>query len=66
MALSMEEESWLSDLLESVDDDDERLSTWQRGFIADIRKRFENDGQAFFLSPKMKVKLQEIEERATS
>ena len=63
MALTQEDESWLTDLLETVDDNDERLSAWQQGFLTDIRKRFEADGSAFFLSPRMKVKLREIEER---
>lgn len=62
--LSMADESWLSDLFETVEDDDPRLSQWQRGFIADLRRRYMEKRDEFFLSPKMKVKLQEIEARA--
>lgn len=63
MTLTQGDESWLQGLLDTVDDDDDRMSSWQRSFLTDIRKRFEAEGSAFFLSPKMKVKLQEIDER---
>lgn len=63
MPLTQEIESWLVDLLEMVDDGDNRLSRWQQSFIADIRNRFEEEGSQFFLSPKMMQKLREIEAR---
>ena len=59
--LSMEDESWLSDLLETVDDD--RLTAWQRGFIDDIRKRFEANDPGLFISPRMRVQLIKIEQQ---
>ena len=52
MALTDRETEFLERLLQECEENASRLSPWERGFMDDQRKRFEEHGAAMSLSPK--------------
>lgn len=63
--LTQDEESWLNNLFEVVDGGIDKLNSWEKGFIADQRKRYEERGSKMWLSDKQKSCLRKIEDVAT-
>lgn len=61
--LTQAEESWLTDLFEMSDANSDKLNSWERGFVADNRKRYEEHGSKMWLSDKQKACLRKIEDK---
>lgn len=53
MAMSLDQESWLVDLLEHYNSDPDPVSEWEEGFLCDIAERFKEEKSEMFMSGKM-------------
>jgi hypothetical protein len=62
--LTMQDEEWLVDLLDSAYEYWDRLTVWERGFVEDLRKRYEDEGSQMLLSSRMRECLVRIQDKA--
>lgn len=58
MTISTDEETRLTDILNTVNDD--HLSGWDKGFMEAIREEYEENGSSIFISGKMWAQLNRI------
>jgi hypothetical protein len=52
MALTEDQETSLSEVLDMAQDSEQLLSDWERTFIADFREKYEKYGATVFVSAK--------------
>lgn len=63
MSLSETQIDRLTEILEAAENASGRLTSWQNGFIDDMRTRYEEWGANLRVSPKQWDKLEEIFEK---
>lgn len=66
MAITAEQESFLSDLIERCHAEEEKLNDWEKNFMADQAKRYEEFGAGINFSPKQWEILRKIEDVLTN
>jgi hypothetical protein len=63
LMLSILDEEWLVDLFDNTPDYWDRLTDWERGFMTDLQKRYEEEGSGMVLSSRMRVCLVRIQDK---
>ena len=58
--MTNDEAEHLEEILRAVDDIRSRLGDWDKKFIEDIEKQFEDKGAQLYLSPKQWAQLERI------
>lgn len=65
MALEEDYIRWLEDFFQRCDDNQTKLSEWEKNFVRDQHTRYEEHGAAMSLSPKQRAVLTKIDDKIT-